>query len=143
MAVATDLPVNFQKEPTISRYFETFNRQEFESTASLFAPEGALLAPFEEPVVGYEAILTYLQQEAAGMEANPQFLENTSELEVAPDSRQIIVKGSVKAVVFNVNVAWTFLLDAGDRIQQVRVKLLASLEDLIKFRPQQENTENN
>ncbi|PSN18547.1 nuclear transport factor 2 [filamentous cyanobacterium CCP5] len=140
MTAAIDLPASFHREPTIHRYFESFNRQEFTTTASLFAPDGALLAPFEDPVVGYAAILDYLQREAPGMEANPRGLETTADVDAEADDlkghRQIIVKGSVKAVVFNVNVAWTFQLDADDRIQRVRVKLLASLEDLIQFRPQ-------
>lgn len=131
MTVAQDLLPIFQGEPTLNRYFESFNQQNFTETASLFAPEGALLAPFEEPIVGYEPILAYLQQEAAGMEANPQSTEVTS----TPEGRQVVVKGSVKAVVFNVNVAWTFQLDSCDRIQQVRVKLLASLQELARFQP--------
>ena len=123
-----------RSEATVYRYFDSFNRQDFSTTVALFAPEGALLAPFEQPLEGPEPILAYLEKEAKGMEAAPKSLEVTT----TPEGRMVVVKGSVKAIVFNVNVAWTFWLDSCDRIQQVQVKLLASLQELMQFQPKGE-----
>ena len=55
-------------EPAIANYFATINREEFTETASLFAEDGAMLAPFEKPIVGRENITAYLAKEATGNE---------------------------------------------------------------------------
>ncbi|MEM6835451.1 MAG: nuclear transport factor 2 family protein [Cyanobacteria bacterium P01_C01_bin.120] len=117
--------------PVIERYFESFNAGKFEVTAALFAPDGLLHAPFEEPIVGNAAIVRYLQSEAAGMEAYPKSLEQA---EQADGANRFIVRGRVKAIVFKVNVAWIFDLNEAEQIQKLRVKLLASMEDLLKLR---------
>lgn len=117
---------------TIEHYFQTFNQGDFDATAQLFADEGALHPPFEMPIVGSSAIAAYLKKEADGMQAIP------SEVTVTPlssDRRQVVVKGSVKAIVFTVKAAWIFELDACDRICHVQVQLLASLQDLLAIRP--------
>ena len=122
----------FQQEPTVGRYFQTFNQGDFLATAGLFSEAGQLLPPFEEPIVGRDAIHTYLKHEADGMEATPK------ELVVEPlagDRKQVTVKGSVKAIVFKVNAAWLFTLNAQGKIDQVQVKLLASLQELLTLRP--------
>lgn len=58
-------------EPTIISYFETLNVGNFEACAALFAADGVMYPPFEEGLVGPEAIATYLHQEAQGMKLNP------------------------------------------------------------------------
>lgn len=52
------------------------------------------------------------------------------------DRHRIVVQGQVKALVFNVNAAWFFDLNSAGELEQVEVKLLASLQDLLNLRPQ-------
>lgn len=119
-------------ELTTQRYFETMNAGDYQETAKLFAPEGILNAPFEEPIVGESAIVAYLETEAKGMQLFPQqsvskFGEN--------NFQEIQVSGKVKTPVFNVNVAWLFVLNSQQEIVSVTVKLLASPAELLNLRP--------
>lgn len=126
-----ELP-QLQTEPVIQAYFTTFNQGDFAATTSLFAAEAEMHAPFEAPLVGQSAIQAYLEQEASSMEANPEEVTCVA----LPDGlRQVCVKGTAKALVFNVNVRWTFLLNHQDEIEQVEIKLLASLQELVTLRP--------
>ncbi len=120
-----------QVEPTVEQYFKSFNAGDFEATAALFAQDGQLHPPFEQAICGTEAIAQYLQAEAQGMQAHPQSweLEGTKS-----DSRRVIVKGWVKAIVFKVNAAWIFDLNEAGKIQSVRVTLLASMQELLSLR---------
>ncbi|MGL5076282.1 MAG: hypothetical protein ACRDBG_10685, partial [Waterburya sp.] len=61
-----------QKNLVIDNYFATINREDFEQTAALFAEDGKLLAPFEDPILGRDAIALYLHKEAKGMKLLPQ-----------------------------------------------------------------------
>lgn len=133
MPLSTEVSL-LQAEPTLVAYFQSFNQGDFATTAALFSPQGELHAPFEEPIVGAEAIQAYLEQEAAAMKATPTVIGS---LDLPGESRRIIVQGNVRALIFNVNVRWTFLLDGEERIEQVQVKLLASLQELITLRPEQ------
>ena len=118
-------------EPTICRYFETFNAQDFQATASLFAPDGALYPPFEAAVVGQEAIADYLSREAKGMKTLPQ-QETIRHLENG--STEYRVMGKVLTSLFSVNIAWDFVVDSQSQIVSVQVKLLAALEELLKLK---------
>lgn len=123
---------SLQTEPTVATYFHTFNQGNFASTAALFSQTGELHPPFEEPVVGRDAILAYLNQEADGMTAYPKEMT----VETLPNEpRQITVKGQVQALIFKVNVTWTFILNADNRIDLVKVTLLASLQELVHLLP--------
>jgi hypothetical protein len=114
----------------VDRYFSRFNAEDYDQVADLFAEAGVLLAPFEEPIVGSEAISTYLKAEARAMKATPGEAEAT----INPDgTQQIIVKGRVKTLLFSVNVRWTFVLKATDNIQSAEIKLLASLQELMQL----------
>ena len=117
---------------TIDRYFSTFNQGKFDQTSQLFAPQGKLFPPFEEPIQGQAAIATYLANEADGMEAAPVQADIQS---LEHDQQKVSVKGKVTTFVFKVTVVWDFILDAQHRILAVRINLLASLEELIKIRP--------
>ncbi|NEQ33662.1 MAG: hypothetical protein F6K04_22140, partial [Leptolyngbya sp. SIO4C5] len=67
-----DLTVTHWSEiPTLCRYFDRLNQSEFAAVADLFAPEGQLQPPFEEPITGSEAIAAYLAQEASNMQLEP------------------------------------------------------------------------
>jgi Nuclear transport factor 2 (NTF2) domain len=118
-------------EPAICRYFETFNAQDFQTTASLFAPDGALCPPFETAVVGSAAIAGYLEKEAKGMKALPH-QETAQPLENG--NVECRVTGKVLTSLFSVNVAWKFVIDPQSKILTVQVKLLAALEELLKLK---------
>lgn len=115
----------------IRRYFETLNAGEFERTSSLFAPQGQLIPPFEEPIVGPEAIAAYLQQEARGMNLRPKRGEITA---TAGGTEEVKISGEVKTALFTVKVGWLFILDRDEQILSVTVKLLASLAELASLR---------
>ncbi|MCT7974040.1 nuclear transport factor 2 family protein [Laspinema olomoucense] len=116
---------------TIQQYFKGLNEGEFELVSELFAPFGELRPPFEEPVVGPEAIAAYLQAEAKGMKLYPgaEFRES-----VEGGNRHFEIRGQVETAFFKVNVAWFFVLNAAAEILSVRVKLLASLKELVNLR---------
>ncbi|MGB3509185.1 MAG: ketosteroid isomerase family protein [Microcoleaceae cyanobacterium] len=120
--------------PVVNRYFETFNSDDFEATASLFTADGVLNAPFEDPIIGGCAIASYLKTEAKGMEAYPQ--EGVSQ-QLDDRNIEVQVSGKVKTPLFWVNVAWQFILNPQhDKIVAVTVKLLASPQELLNLRSQ-------
>ncbi|MGF1486028.1 MAG: ketosteroid isomerase family protein [Prochloraceae cyanobacterium] len=120
-------------EPAILNYFESFNAGKFTSTANLFARSGAIHPPFESSVVGKEAIALYLKKEADGMILYPQ--QGTREKLLDRNIRFEVV-GKVKTATFSVNVAWQFILNPEREILHVQIKLLASLQELLKLRPE-------
>ncbi|MDJ0557099.1 MAG: nuclear transport factor 2 family protein [Microcoleaceae cyanobacterium MO_207.B10] len=116
----------------VNRYFESFNDNDFDTTVSLFTTEGVLNAPFEDPIIGREAIAYYLQTEAQGMQAYPQ--EGVSQ-QLDDFNVEVKVSGKVKTPLFWVNVAWQFILNSQhDKIIVVTVKLLASPQELLNLR---------
>lgn len=118
-------------ESVIQRYFELLNGGEFHAASELFAEDGALQPPFEGQIVGRDAIANYLVKEAQGLILRPQWgqqqaLDNgCTEFEIA---------GNVQTSLFTVNVSWTMILSPWQELFLVRVKLLASLQELVKFR---------
>ena len=115
-------------ESTIINYFATINQEKFERTAALFAEEGELLAPFTKPIVGKDAIATYLAQEAKGMELLP--IKGTNE-SIENDLQLFKITGKVNTPLFSVNVCWHFTLNIYREITTVRIKLLASPQELL------------
>ena len=120
-------------KPTVQRYFETLNAGDFDATANLFAEDGVLHAPFEEPIIGSSSIATYLKTEARGMQLEPQ--QGVSEI-LEDGSVEVQVSGRVQTSAFGINVAWLFLLNSDQKILSVTVKLLASPQELLNLRPQ-------
>jgi len=119
----------------VRRYFETANRGEFDQTAALFAADGQLVPPFEQSIVGRDAIAQYLSAEAAGMSFNPMQLEDRDLAESDDTTSQgYLVRGKVKTSLFTVNVAWEFTLNRAQEILFVKVKLLAKLNELLKLK---------
>jgi hypothetical protein len=116
---------------TIQQYFNGLNEGDFEAASLLFAPEGELRPPFEEPVVGPEAIASYLEAEAKGMKLYPR---SEFEESIEEGNRHFDIRGQVETAVFKVNVAWLFVLNPEAEILSVRVKLLASLKELVNLR---------
>lgn len=120
----------------IQRYFEHLNQGEFEQAAALFAEDGQMLPPFEQPILGRAAIAQYLTAEASGMTMTPQRCEKPDPIiEIEGKQVSFIVGGKVKTSLFVVNVAWNFSLNEADEITQVKIKLLARLDELLKFKP--------
>lgn len=120
-----------QKNLVIDNYFATINQEDFEQTAALFAEDGKLLAPFEEPIIGRDAIALYLHKEANGMKLLPQ--KKMCEL-TANNVDQIKVTGKVKTSLFSVNVAWFLNFNSEQQITEAKIKLLASPQELLGLR---------
>ncbi|MEB3360269.1 MAG: ketosteroid isomerase family protein [Synechococcales bacterium] len=137
--VSEDLVIQGIEEPAIARYFGTMNAKSYGETAALFASDGALLAPFEEPIIGPEAIAQYLEAEALTMTLLPR--EGTCDPQL-DGQRQVQVTGLVQTPFFGVNVGWIFILNPASEILAVRVKLLASPGELLQLRNQRERDGN-
>ncbi len=120
-------------KPTVLRYFETLNAGDFEATANLFALDGVLHAPFEEPIIGSSSIATYLKTEARGMQLEPQ--QGVSQI-LEDGNVEVQVSGRVQTSAFGINVAWLFLLNSDQKLLSVTVKLLASPQELLNLRSQ-------
>jgi hypothetical protein len=120
-------------KPTLLQYFETLNAGDFEATANLFAEDGVLHAPFEEPIIGSSSIATYLKTEARGMQLEPQ--QGVSQI-LEDGNVEVQVSGRVQTSAFGINVAWLFLLNSDQKILSVTVKLLASPQELLNLRSQ-------
>lgn len=118
-------------ELAINEYFQTINQENFQATAQLFIEDGTLIAPFESPISGREKIAEYLAAEAKGMKLIPY---QGSQERVENELCLFKIKGKVKTPLFSVNVAWNFHLNTASQIVSVRVKLLASLQELLKIR---------
>ncbi len=114
----------------IEQYFQALNAEEFQTAACLFAPDGVLYPPFHEGVVGREAIAHYLE-EAKGIKLFPvNYSAEPSEL----GSTEHLITGKVQTPMFHVNASWRILVNAGSEIQLVKVKLLASLLELMDLK---------
>jgi hypothetical protein len=131
--ITTSIKIAGITKPTVLRYFETLNAGDFEATANLFADEGVLHAPFEEPIIGSSSIATYLKTEARGMQLEPQ--QGVSQI-LEDGNVEVQVSGRVQTSAFGINVAWLFLLNSDQKILSVTVKLLASPQELLNLRPQ-------
>lgn len=132
------LAIDEVNEASVLNYFETFNQGEFEVTSALFATDGVLQPPFEKGIVGRAAIAAYLQKEAKGFLAFPQQCV-TQNLENG--CTEYLVTGKVQTPLFTVNVSWQFVLSPWKEIFFARIKLLASLPELLKFRPENSSAE--
>lgn len=118
-------------EATVSQYFESFSSGDFGTTASLFDVEGVLYPPFDQSVTGSQAIASYLEAEARGMQV--ELLKQSVTL-LAEREYQCSVVGTVHTGLFSVNVNWEFVLSSKAKIRSVKVKLLATLQDLLAIK---------
>ncbi len=119
-------------KPAAEQYFENFNVGDFEATANLFAENGVLHAPFEDPIIGKSSIASYLKTEARGMYLEPQ--QSVSKI-LEDGTVEIQVSGRVQTPAFGINVGWFFMLNFQQEILSVTVKLLASPQELLNLRP--------
>ena len=118
-------------EPTIKQYFQSLNASDYDKTASLFAESGVMHPPFESGITGRDAILSYLNKEAIDIKAYPR--EGVSEI-LEDNQTQIKVAGKVETPWFGVNVSWLFTLNVNLQILDVKIKLLASPQELLALR---------
>ncbi|BCX13055.1 MAG: hypothetical protein KatS3mg067_1993 [Thermosynechococcus sp.] len=125
-------PILTIDEPTLIAYFAALNDERYEDVASLFAEEGVLYPPFEDPVIGRGAIAHYLHLEAVGMRAEPRTGELLS---TEGTERRYRLIGKAKLPLFSVNVAWQFGLNPENQITFVKVDLLATLAELLNYQP--------
>jgi hypothetical protein len=118
-------------EPVVALYFKTINTESFQAASQLFAIDGMLQPPFEEKIAGREAIAAYLEKEAKGFTLQP---EHGSWQLLNDGNTDYQILGRVQTPWFSVNVGWQFLLTPNSEIAFVKVKLLASLQELAKLR---------
>ena len=119
---------------TVLSYMETMNAFDFHAAVALFAEEGALKPPFQEPIVGQKNILAYMRDECYGLKLLPE--QGVSE----PSDEgftQIKVTGTVQTPWFgdrvNINLAWRFLLNPEEKILFVGIDVLASPQELLNL----------
>ncbi len=119
---------------TVLSYMENMNAFDFEAAVALFAEDGALQSPFQEPIVGHESILAYMREECYGLKLIPE--RGVSE-PAEGGFTQIKVTGKVQTPWFSdsvgINLAWRFLLDSQGKIFFVAIDLLASPQELLNL----------
>ncbi|MCJ8282106.1 MAG: nuclear transport factor 2 family protein [Rivularia sp. ALOHA_DT_140] len=116
---------------TIQQYFQSLNTSDYEKTASLFAENGVMHLPFESGIVGRDAILNYLNKEAIDIKAYPR--QGESDI-LENNQTQTQVVGKVETPWLGVNVSWLFTLNEKLEILDVKIKLLASPQELLSLR---------
>ncbi len=118
---------------TVLSYIENMNAFDFEEAVALFAEDGALQPPFEEPIVGPEDILAYMRGECYGLKLMPE--KGVSE-PAEGGFTQIKVTGKVQTPWFGssvgIDLAWRFLLNPEGEIFFVAIDILASPQELLK-----------
>ncbi len=125
----TEIQKNCEK--TIEQYFESLNLGQYKNTVSLFAGNGVMHPPFESGIIGRDAILSYLNKEAIDIKAYPH--EVASEI-LEDNLAQIQVTGKVDTPWFGINASWLFITNEKLQILDVKIKLLASPQELISLR---------
>ena len=125
-------PILNIETPTILNYFEAFDACDYEATSQQFALDGTLHPPFESPIVGRDAIKHYLNAEAKGITSQPQQEMIGQALEGG--CTEIQVTGRVKTPLFGVGVSWLFTLNDRQEIVLLKLKLIASPQELLKLR---------
>lgn len=119
---------------TVLSYMENMNAFDFEAAVALFAEDGAVQPPFQEPIVGHESILAYMREECYGLKLIPE--RGVSE-PAEGGFTQIKVTGKVQTPWFSdsvgINLAWRFLLDSQGKIFFVAIDLLASPQELLNL----------
>ena len=120
--------------PTVNAYMDLLNANDFDQLIQLFLADGALQPPFQKPIVGRDAILSFFREECQNLRLLPErgFAEPTE-----GNFTQIKVTGKVQTPWFGasvgMNVAWRFLLSPAGKIYFVAIDLLATPAELLKL----------
>jgi len=134
MAPRTKVSIEGIDNFTVLSYMENMNAFDFEAAVALFAEDGALQPPFQEPIVDHESILAYMREECYGLKLIPE--RGVSE-PAEGGFTQIKVTGKVQTPWFSdsvgINLAWRFLLDSQGKIFFVAIDLLASPQELLNL----------
>lgn len=119
---------------TVLSYMDNMNAFDFQASVALFAEEGALKPPFQEPIVGQENILAYMRENCYGLKLLPE--QGVSE-PAEGGFTQIKVTGKVQTPWFGdrvgINLAWRFLLNPEGKIFFVGIDVLASPQELLNL----------
>jgi hypothetical protein len=119
---------------TVLSYMDNMNAFDFQAAVALFAEEGALKPPFQEPIAGQENILAYMREDCYGLRLLPE--QGISEPAEAGFT-QIKVTGKVQTPWFGdsvgINLAWRFLLNPEGKIFFVGIDVLASPQELLNL----------
>ncbi|MEO0374696.1 MAG: orange carotenoid protein N-terminal domain-containing protein [Cyanobacteria bacterium P01_A01_bin.17] len=122
------------KNPTVLSYIENMNAFDFPAAVALFAEEGALKPPFQEPIVGPDDILAYMREECYGLKMMP---EKGISQPTEDGFTKIKVTGKVQTPWFgdavSINLAWRFLLNPEEQIFFVGIDVLASAKELLSL----------
>jgi hypothetical protein len=119
---------------TIIQYMSNLNANDFDALIQLFAEDGAIQPPFQRPIVGKEAVLSFFREECQNLKLVPE----RGVIEPANDGfLQIKVTGTCQTPWFGANVgmniSWRFLLNSEGKIFFVAVDLLASAKELLNL----------
>jgi hypothetical protein len=129
------IPMIEIENATIARYFHALNAGDFETAGSLFALEGILSPPFHIEINGREAIAQYLQEEAPGLCLSPTYYD--SHLLDSGETRHDVL-GKIQTSLLSVKASWQIMLSPDNQISWMKIKLLASLVELLNARSKKE-----
>ncbi|WP_036485936.1 orange carotenoid-binding protein [Myxosarcina sp. GI1] len=134
MSQRTEVAISGVTNPTVLKYMNLLNANDFDALIELFAPDGALQPPFRRPIVGKEAVLRFFREECQNLKLIPE--RGVSE-PAEEGYTQIKVTGNVQTPWFGagvgMNIAWRFLLNSENKIFFVAIDLLASPKELMNF----------
>ena len=134
IAARTQASIEGVTNTTVLSYINNMNANDFDAAVGLFTPNGALQPPFQKPIIGREAVLSYMREECQGLKLMPKrgTIESMDE-----GYTSIKLTGKVQTPWFGssvgMNIAWRFLLDPQDNIFFVAVDLLASPKELLNL----------
>lgn len=134
IAQRTKVSIEGVDNPTVLKYMNNLNANDFEALIELFAADGALQPPFRKPIVGRDAVLQFFREECQNLKLTPE----RGVAEAAEDGyTQIKVTGKCQTPWFGaavgMNIAWRFLLNPNDKIFFVAIDLLASPKELLNL----------
>ncbi|AOX03581.1 Red carotenoid-binding protein [Moorena producens PAL-8-15-08-1] len=130
----TQVKIEGVTNPTVLKYMNNLNANDFDTLITLFTADGALQPPFQRPIVGKDNVLRFFREECQNLKLIPE----RGVSEPAEDNyTQIKVTGKVQTPWFGgevgMNVAWRFLLNPDDKIFFVAIDLLASPKELLNL----------
>lgn len=119
---------------TVLNYMNNLNANDFDELIKLFVEDGALQPPFQRPIIGKDAILTFFREECQNLNLLPE----RGVAEPADDGyTQVKVTGKVQTPWFGaavgMNMAWRFLINPEGKIFFVAIDLLASPKELLNL----------
>lgn len=134
MSERTSVNIEGVSNPTVIKYMNNLNANDFNALIELFEPEGALQPPFQKPIVGKENVLRFFCEECQNLKLLP---ERGVEEPAEEGYTQIKVTGKVQTPWFGgnigMNIAWRFLLNPQNKIFFVAIDLLASPKELLNL----------